>query len=219
METLFVIDKTRFKQWIENQDRIIIPETQNNISLSDLKNAAVAIILIEKKENDPNSNFSEYSIVFGKRSNKVSRHKGQISFPGGAIEDYDENLRETAIRETEEEIGIKIDLDSPEWEFLGQYPKHFISISNYLITPFIFVYKPKNGAKIEYHPDGYEFLEVFDVPIKHLLDPSSVRKEKREWQGNLFDMYYYSFQDKTIWGITGWLLHDFLDSLPLNYVN
>lgn len=193
------------------QKPMIIPEIDIGISISELKKAAVAIILIEKKVHK----FNDYSIIFGMRSNKVSRHKGQVAFPGGSLEN-NETLQDAAIRETKEEIGIKIDLESSEWEILGQYPKHFITISDFLITPFIFLYKPSNGTSIEFHPDGYEMVEAFDVPIKHLLDPRYVKTEKREWQGHLFDMYYFTYHDKTIWGITGWLLYDFLMSLPLN---
>ena len=196
---------------MNNTNQKIVPEARSSVSLSELKTAAVAIILIEKYSKIKND--FEYSIVFGQRSNKIRYHKGQIAFPGGSLDKEDENLKETAIRETCEEIGINIDLNSSEWEFLGQYPKNFITVSDFLITPFIFVYRLKNGGKLNFKPDGSEIIEVFEVPMEHLLDPANLSMEKREWQGNIIDMYFYRFNGKTIWGITGWLLHDFLSSL------
>ena len=201
---------------MQQQKHTIVPETNNAFSISNLKSAAVAIILIEEKNSH-----NDYSIVFAKRSDKVTNHKGQIAFPGGAFEKDDNSLKETAIRETEEEIGIKIDLNSSaNWQYLGQYPKNFISISNYLITPFVFVFQ-KNGenTQLKYHPDGYEIVEVFEVKLTDLLNPNNLQIEKKEWQGIVFDMYTYKVQNRIIWGITGWLLHDFLTSLPLNQNN
>ena len=210
-----MFNKEAFKTWIEKTNKSIVPETHESITLSNLKNAAVAIILIENNSNNGHKElYKEYSIIFAKRSEQVPRHKGQIAFPGGRLE-ANETMQEAAMRETLEEIGINIDLASNEWEYLGEYPKNFITFSDYIITPFIFIHKPNNGNKLNYIPDGYEIVEVFDVPIKHLLNPENRRVEKREWQGFDLDIHFFSFNDKTIWGITGWLLHDFLISLNI----
>lgn len=209
-----MINFQQYAKWLKETKKSIFPESSEIISFSELKSAAVSIILIEDSYFGSQEK-KKYSITFAKRSNSVPRHKGQIAFPGGGLH-KNETLIETAIRETREEIGINIDLESPEWELLGEYPKNFVSVSDYLITPFIFLYTPKNGNKIEYVPDEYEIVEAFDVPLEHLLNPKNMRIEKREWQGVLFDIHYYKYKDRTIWGVTGMLLNDFLTNLPLN---
>ena len=203
-----------YKNWLENTKHSIFPEVADDVvEFQHLRKAAVSIILVEKS---PDS----FSIVFGQRSNDVPQHKGQIAFPGGGMH-KDESALETAIRETQEETGLTINLQNDShWLLLGEYPKKFVTVSDFLITPYIFIYKPNgNGFHIQkfdstvYIPDGYEITDVFDVPLVHLLDPKNIRVEKREWQGRIFDIHYYTYEDKTIWGVTGMLLFDFLSSL------
>lgn len=209
---MFNIDN--YSHWLQQTKPSIFPESgEKFMELHHLRKAAVSIILVEK---DPNN----FSIIFGQRSNDVPQHKGQIAFPGGGIK-KDETPLETAIRETHEETGLEIKVQNDShWLLLGEYPKKFITVSDYLITPYIFIYKPNGNGfhpkvikDATYIPDGYEILEVFDVPLTHLLNPSNVRVERREWQGKLFDIHYYSYNDKVIWGVTGMLLYDFLNSL------
>ena len=209
-----MIDFQNFKNWIDSTKHTIYPEARDGaFEYQHLRKAAVSIILVEKAPD-------EFSIIFGQRSNDVPQHKGQIAFPGGGMH-KDESPLETAIRETQEETGLKIILPKdPHWMLIGEYPKKFITISDFLITPYIFVYKPNGNGfssqrieKASYIPDGYEILEVFDVPLSHLLDSKNFRIEKKEWQGRVFDIHYFTYKDKTIWGVTGMLLHDFLNSL------
>lgn len=209
-----MIEVQNFKNWLQATQHTIYPEARNGaFEIQHLRKAAVSIILVEKTPGN-------FYIVFGQRSNDVPQHKGQIAFPGGGMH-QDETPLQTAIRETQEETGLKIVLQKdPHWTLLGEYPKKFITISDFLITPYIFIYKPNGNGfasqKIEsamYMPDGYEILEVFDVPLSHLLDSKNFRVEKREWQGRVFDIHYFTYKDKTIWGVTGMLLHDFLTSL------
>lgn len=213
MHWLNLFDIQNYRQWLEATKHSIFPETSGDVfQFEHLKKAAVSIILVEKTPGN-------FSIIFGQRSNDVPQHKGQIAFPGGG-QKRDETPLDTAIRETQEETGLAIKVQSdPHWLLLGEYPKKFITISDFLITPYVFIYKPNgNGIpyKIDssmYTPDNYEILEVFDVPLSHLLDNNNVRVEKREWQGHSFDIHYYTYHDKVIWGVTGMLLFDFLTSL------
>ncbi len=209
---MFNIEK--YKSWLESTKHGIFPEAKEDIiEFQHLRKASVSIILVEKTPG-------KFSIIFGQRSNDVPQHKGQIAFPGGGMH-KDETPLETAIRETQEETGLTINLyQDPHWILLGEYPRKFITVSDFLITPYIFIYKPNgNGLPIKsldnpvYTPDGYEILEVFDVPLSHLLNNQNVRVEKREWQGRSFDIHYYTYNDKVIWGVTGMLLNDFLNSI------
>ena len=210
----YLFDSTAYRLWLESTNHTIFPETDgSSFQFTNLRQAAVSIILVEKEPGN-------YSIVFGQRSNDVPQHKGQIAFPGGGRH-KDESPLDTAIRETLEETGLKIDPTSdPHWIYLGEYPKRFITVSDFLITPFIFIYKPNgNGNSLQIHddvfykPDGSEIIEVFDVPLSHLLNDNNVRIERREWQGHTFNIHYYTFQNRTIWGVTGMLLFDFLTTL------
>lgn len=209
-----MFDYNHYRSWLTETPHTIFPEADGDaFEFSHLRPAAVSIILVEKQRG-------QFSIIFGQRSNEVPQHKGQIAFPGGGMRKNETPL-ETAIRETMEETGLKIIPNSDShWIYLGEYPKRFITISDFLITPFIFIYRPNgdNGntlesIKAEYIPDGSEILEVFDVPLNHLLDDKNVRVERREWQGRIFPIHYYNFKNKTIWGVTGMLLFDFLSSL------
>lgn len=208
-----MINLKAYSTWLHSTKHVIWPESKEKTVNLTLKEAAVSIILVE-------NNIGGYSIVFGQRSNDVPQHKGQIAFPGGGLH-KNETLFEAAIRETQEETGLIIDVNNTDsWNFLGEYPKKFITISDYLITPYIFIYKPfRNGFTSEkakkslYIPDGREMVDVFDVPLTHLLDPANVQLQRREWQGRIFDIHYYTYNDKTIWGVTGMLLYDFLLNL------
>ncbi|MHA2363713.1 MAG: NUDIX hydrolase [Candidatus Hodarchaeales archaeon] len=202
-----MLNLSGFKAWINKTEKHIWPEiVQNNkYIIENLRPAGIMIILIQ----DTQSVSSDYSLVFGQRSDDVPKHKGQCAFPGGGKQ-IDESLLNTAIRETKEEIGVSINFDDNCWEFLGQYPVDFVTISNYLISPFVVVYHTHNGNRLSYKPDGYEITDVFEVPIKHLLNPDNKKMEKREFIGILYDLYYYYYKNKVIWGVTGMILDHFL---------
>lgn len=202
------INLSGFKTWINETEKSIWPEViqEKEPKVKDLRSAAIMIMLVK---NGTNSN---YSFVITLRSEDVPTHKGQCAFPGGGQKE-NESLLQTAIRETKEETGINIDFNQSEWDLLGQYPVKFITISNYLVAPFVAVYNSSNGEQLRYVPDGYEIAEVFEVPLTHLLNPENKRMEQREWQGVKFDLNFYYFENKVIWGVTGMILEHFLDKL------
>ena len=146
----------------------------------------------------------ETHVLFTVRSELVEHHKGQISFPGGAYDATDPDLRFTAIRETWEEIGVGMD----HVDVIGQLDE-MITISNFLVRPFV-------GRITE--PGPYPFVhseievaEILEVPLQHLQDERNVVVEPRMYQGREILAYSYRWGDHLIWGATGRILKQFLD--------
>ncbi len=151
-------------------------------------------------------NAGEPHVLFTVRSELVEHHKGQISFPGGAQDPSDPDLRYTAVRETFEEIGV-----APEHvEVIGQLDE-MITVSNFLVRPFvgrITVPGPYPFAHSE-----VEVAEILEVPLQHLRDEANVTVEPRLLQGREILAYSYVFGRHVIWGATARILKQFLDLL------
>jgi len=157
------------------------------------KKAAVLIPLFFKND-EPN-------ILFTKRTEFVEKHKGQISFPGGMADDTDKDLQETALRETWEEMGIR----TSDVSVLGK-TDNFLTNTNFMVTPYVghFPY-PYN-----YKVNSDEIDRVIEVPLSHLIKPEIF--EIKPWirDGIKWNIHYYQYNGDTIWGVTGFLLSNFL---------
>ena len=144
----------------------------------------------------------EYHILFIQRTDRVKDHKGQISFPGGAYEEGDDNLLQTALREAAEEVGLAAE----DVEVLGELDDFRTIGSRYIISPFVARMPWPYQLKV----DEWETEEVIEVPISVLLDKSNVSQDKDTLEGEEIDQYYYHYQDKIIWGATARILNQFL---------
>ncbi|MCV9386570.1 NUDIX hydrolase [Reichenbachiella ulvae] len=131
-------------------------------------------------------------------------HSGQISFPGGKFELTDYNLEETALRETEEEIGIPRE----QVKVVGQLSAHYIPPSNFNIEPYIGYLKEKPV----FVKDEKEVDEVLEVRLDDLLD-ENLRKSKliRPYQGVEIKAPYFDIQDKVVWGATAMILSELIE--------
>ena len=145
----------------------------------------------------------QYYILFTQRTEKVKEHKGQISFPGGAYQDGDKTLVDTALRESAEEIGLA----PGEVKILGELDDTVTAVSNYIVTPFVGLIPWPYKFKV----DGWETGEIIEVPISVLLDKDSLRQETKIIDGQAVTSYFYHYQDRVIWGATARILHQFLD--------
>jgi 8-oxo-dGTP pyrophosphatase MutT (NUDIX family) len=143
-------------------------------------------------------------VLFTRRSELVEHHKGQISFPGGAFDATDPDLRFTAIRETWEEIGVEMD----HVEVLGQLDE-MITISNFLVRPF--VGRITEPGPYPFQHSEAEVAEILEVPLEHLRDEANVAAELRTYQGREVMAYSYRWRDNVIWGATAGILKQFLD--------
>jgi len=142
-------------------------------------------------------------ILFTKRTENVKDHKGQISFPGGAYEEHDKTLVNTALRECNEEIG----LPAEAVELLGELDDIITTTSGYIISPFVGVIPWPYPLNI----DPMEVEETIEAPISILLDKSCLQLGTDTLDGQVIPAYFYHYQGNVIWGVTAKILNQFLD--------
>jgi len=145
----------------------------------------------------------EYHILFTKRTERVKDHKGQISFPGGAYEERDGTLVNTALRECAEEIGLMAE----EVEVLGELDDTISRTSNFIISPFVALIPWPYQFKV----NGEETEELIEVPISVLLNKDCQHQESEIIDGKAVTSYFYHYQGRVIWGATARILNQFLD--------
>lgn len=134
------------------------------------------------------------------RPHTLSRHPGQISLPGGRMEPEDASLLHTALRETEEELGVPGELLTP----LGRLETLFMSRSGYAIAPFV-VWTTERPPVV---PQASEVDEVIEVPLTALLDPSVIEQETWQYNGQDWQITYFRFGIHQVWGATARILDD-----------
>jgi len=146
----------------------------------------------------------EYCILLNKRSEQVEHHKGEISFPGGARDPEDRDSLETALRETEEEMGIKRD----DITVLGEMDE-VATRSQFRIQVF--------AGTIEYpytfNPSTIEIAEVLEFPVPALMDPVNRRVETRWEDGQPVTTYSYVHQEHVVFGATARILQRCIEML------
>jgi len=135
----------------------------------------------------------ELTVLFTRRTAQLRSHSGQVSFPGGRAEPGDADAEVTALRETEEEIG----LPRARVEVLARLPE-YMTRTGYRVTPVVGLVAPP----LELAPDAREVDEIFEVPLAFLLDPANHRRESREFQGRLATYYILQYETRVIWGAT-----------------
>ena len=141
-------------------------------------------------------------VLFTKRADHLGEHPGQMSFPGGSHEPSDTDLRETALREADEEIG----LDSTEAQFHGRLDD-ILTVTDYAIRPFV-VRIPHR----EYHPDEREVAEIVPLPVSALTDLSNYELTRREHPVHgAIQLHFFYVNGYTVWGATGRMLVQLLE--------
>ncbi len=140
-------------------------------------------------------------LLFTKRPSTLRTHAGQISFPGGRRDREDPTPLHTALRETEEELGI----DRTGIQVLGLLDE-IPTLTEFRIAPFVGVI-PGDGR---YRPSVEEIDEIIEVPVTHLLTLAGPRIEQHPVRGKLRDVYYYDYGKHVIWGATARILRDLL---------
>ncbi|MBI2606002.1 MAG: CoA pyrophosphatase [Deltaproteobacteria bacterium] len=148
---------------------------------------------------------SNAEILFTVRTDTVEHHKGQISFPGGKRDDTDASLLETALRETEEEIG----LSRENVEIIGELSDTPTVRTSFLIRPFVGLVRGRPALS----PSEIEIAETLFVPLAHLLDEANSTLETYEYGGSRYRIKAYHYQGHRIWGATARILQVFLGGL------
>jgi 8-oxo-dGTP pyrophosphatase MutT (NUDIX family) len=160
----------------------------------DARKAAVLILLYPH-------NRSIYT-VFMQRPDYNGVHGGQISFPGGKKEPEDENLIQTAFRETYEETGV----DPSEINIIGTLTPLFIPVSNMIVTPVI----GWTEKKPIFNHLSKEVVFLFDASIEKLLDSSIIKIKPFKIREKMLDVKYFDYDGNVIWGATAMILHELL---------
>jgi 8-oxo-dGTP pyrophosphatase MutT (NUDIX family) len=145
----------------------------------------------------------EVALIFTRRSEDLSRHAGEISFPGGLQHDEDRSLVETALRETEEELGIA----RRSVEVLGALPPVHTFVSAILIVPFVGLIE----VSPELSPNAAEIAEVLEYRLDDLAAAEGTVEFPRG--DHVYRGFAYVMGANTIWGATARILHDLLDVL------
>jgi 8-oxo-dGTP pyrophosphatase MutT (NUDIX family) len=146
-----------------------------------------------------------YNILFTRRTQLVHHHKGDISFPGGAMSPEDDNsLLVTALRESFEEVGLA----DRDVRVLGELDDMLTRGSPFIISPFV----GSIPADYRFVVSNYEIEELIRVPVEALLKPGCRRDETEIWMDSRsIPSYVYTFQDKLIVGATARILKQFLE--------
>ncbi|MGC8836808.1 MAG: NUDIX hydrolase [Anaerolineae bacterium] len=146
-------------------------------------------------------NAGEWWFPLTLRTEGLATHQGQVSLPGGAWEPEDPNLQHTALRETEEELGVP----SETLQVLGKLTPLYIPPSDFCIHPFVAV----ADALPRLHPDPTEVAQVIQTPLRVLLDPGARQWEERPVRGVLARVPYFAIEGHKVWGATAMVLSEF----------
>lgn len=166
------------------------------------RNAAVMVTLFPKE--------NQWHIVFIERakSNSQDRHRGQISLPGGKWDACDKSFAETALRETQEEVGIP----SEQIRMLGQLSELFIPVSNFYVYPFVgFMEETPKFVRQE-----EEVESILEVPVGLFIRQQTRKKTKMRLSNGVFlpDVPYFDLNGRILWGATAMIMSEFLELLP-----
>ncbi len=159
---------------------------------------AAVLLLLHEKDDEPH-------ILLTRRTNYVEHHKGETSFPGGAFDAEDADLRTTALRETHEEIGVHPE----DVEVLGRLDD-IVTITDFLVSPFVGVLPSPDYPFVV---NAEEVAELVEVPLRHLMDERNLERTVRPFQERVMPILTYRYGDHRIWGATARILKGFLDHL------
>jgi len=157
--------------------------------VSGLIDAAVLVPLVDRPEG--------LTVLLTKRAPNLAAHAGQISFPGGRVEPEDSDATATALRESQEEIG----LPPSHVEVIGRLDT-YVTGTSYLITPVVGLVR----APFPLMLDPVEVAEAFEVPLDFILDPRNHERHSREWQGRQRVFFVLPYPNRYIWGATAGML-------------
>src|SRR2546425_9258947 len=160
----------------------------------ELVRAAVLIPIVDR---------GEPCLEFTKRTERVATHRGQISFPGGAVDPGYDSFLEAAQRECEEEIGLPRAVVEP----LGALDDTETFATQFVITPWVGVVR----EPVVWRPDGEEIEEVIEVPFASLVERANFRVEHWERDGVVRPVYFYDWGGEVIWGATARIVKHYLD--------
>lgn len=160
--------------------------------------ASVLIPLLKKE--------TAWHVLFIRRThNTDDRHSGQVAFPGGRCNPGDPNPETAALREAQEEIGLR----PTDVRILGRLNK-FMTVTNYIVTPVVGVIP----WPYDFHPAPDEVSRVFSIPLSWLADPGNHERRTRSFPPDIQDfpvVYFSPYKDEILWGASARIILGFLD--------
>jgi len=182
------------KDFIESMKKMLSSRKRGVIEHPPFSHAAVLVPLFKKEE--------ECHLLFTKRSDEVKYHKGEISFPGGVVDEEDRELINTALREAHEEIGLK----ESDIQVIGLLDD-IVTITEFIVTPIVGLFPYPYPFKVS----EVEIAELIEVPLSFLLNKECLSERTILRGGQNEVVYAYQYGEHIIWGATARILNQFLD--------
>ena len=183
--------------WVEDAlQKVLQARSPRASRRKELRPAAVLIPLVSSPDN--------LQLLLTRRASNLRRQPGDISFPGGAIDATDPNPQAAALRESEEEVGLR----RSDVVVLGQMDERE-TVTGFRVTPFVGAVK----GPYTFRPN-HEVSELIWVPLSALRRPGMLRIEHRLHRGATVPVCHYLYEGYDIWGITGRIIKELLDLIP-----
>jgi 8-oxo-dGTP pyrophosphatase MutT (NUDIX family) len=172
-----------------------LPKEEYLSRSTDYRESAVMVLLFPAED--------EPTLVLTERHEYKGVHSGQVSFPGGRVEEQDADTRHTALREMQEEIGVA----SHEVEVIGHLTDLYIPPSRFMVYPYVGVL-PREPV---FYPDPVEVKTILEVPLRYLLQPHVRKHTRMKLFNNLIvDTPYFDVQGRVVWGATAMIISELL---------
>lgn len=137
-------------------------------------------------------------------------HSSQIAFPGGKYETFDASFKDTALRETQEEVGVL----SEKIEVIKEFTPMYIPPSNFLVHPFLGISK----EELLFHPDEREVADIIELPLSFFLnDEIIIEATLSTSYGNNILVPAFNIQNHIVWGATAMILSELRDVLKTTF--
>ena len=189
------------------REKLLLFDSPKRLSIKDsfFTNSAILFAIVPHSDKP-------YELIIIHRANKGAKHRGEMSFPGGKFDfELDKTLKDTALRECEEEIGVKRD----KIKILGCL-HDFPTMTQFVITPFVGIIR--NDQKLV--KDDREVQEIIKVPINFFLNKKNFRETAMEFEGKPFPVFFFNYKNKRksymIWGATAYMIATFI-KMVYNY--
>lgn len=182
------------KYFIDEIREILDRRERKVIEHPSFLHAAVLVPLFEKE--------GSCHLLFTKRTEQVKHHKGEISFPGGMVDEEDVDLKKTALREASEEIG----LNEEDVQILGTLDD-IVTVTEFIVTPFVGIFPYPYAFKMS----PIECAELIEVPLASLLDSDCFGEKEMIQHDRKRMVETYQYRHHNIWGATARILKQFLE--------
>jgi 8-oxo-dGTP pyrophosphatase MutT (NUDIX family) len=174
-----------------------------NLDFSNIQAKLASVLILIYQRN------GQYHIPLIQRTshNEADQHRGQIALPGGKFEDNDVNYMQTALRESNEEIGI----DLNKVTIAGNLTPLYVGVSNFLIHPYVGTFE----GDPQFLKQENEVEEIIHSPINHFFDDSKKSITDMRVRKNIIlpSVPYFDIKEKVVWGATAMILSEFIDLL------